>query len=67
LELRFIESRLKDLRSLLHGELQAVRAEIAKHVQKISLTPEGKTHIASGTCNLLGRMAVTMVRGARLV
>jgi hypothetical protein len=45
---RFVESRLKDWRGLFDGEPQTVRVEIAKHVQKIALTPEGKTYIASG-------------------
>jgi site-specific DNA recombinase len=63
---RFVESRLKDLRGLLDGEPQTVRAEIAKHVQKIALTPDGKTYIASGSWNLLGGVAVTMVPGARI-
>ena len=63
---RFVESRLRDLRTLLYGEPQTVRAEIAKHVQKIALTPEGKSYIASGTWNLLGSVAVTMVPGARI-
>ena len=43
-----------------------VRAEIAKHVEKIILTPEGRTYVASGTWDLLGSEAVTMVPGARI-
>jgi hypothetical protein len=39
---------------------------LAKHVQKISLTPEGRIYITSGTRNLLGSVAVTMVPGARI-
>jgi hypothetical protein len=51
---------------MLTGEPRIARAEIAKHVQKISLTPEGRMYIASGTWNLLGSVAVTMVPGARI-
>ena len=50
----FVEARLKNLRSMLTGEARFVRAEIAKHVQKITLTPEGKIYVASGTWDLLG-------------
>jgi hypothetical protein len=44
------------------------RAAIGKHVQKITLTPEGGAFIASGSWDLLGegRVAVTMVLGDRI-
>ena len=63
---RFVESRLRNLQSMLTGEPRLVRAEIAKHVEKIILTPEGRTYVASGTWDLLGSEAVTMVPGARI-
>ena len=63
---RFVEARLKNLQSLWTGEARLVRAEVAKHVEKITLTPEGRTYIASGTWNLLGSVAVRMVPGARI-
>lgn len=63
---RFVEARLRNLQSMLTGEPRLVRAEIAKHVEKITLTPEGRTYIASGTWNLLGNVAVTMVPGDRI-
>jgi len=50
---------------MLTGEPRLVRAEIAKHVEKITLTPEGRTYIAAGTWDLLGAVAVRMVPGAR--
>jgi hypothetical protein len=62
---RFVEVRLRNLQSMLTGEARLARAEIAKHVEKIILTPEGKTYIASGTWDLLGNVAVRMVPGAR--
>jgi len=39
---RFVQGRLEHLQSMLAGEPQIARAEIAKHVQKITLTPEGR-------------------------
>jgi len=62
---RFVEMRLRNLQSLLNGEPRLARAEIIKHVQKITMTPEGRTYIASGSWDLLGSVAVTMVPGAR--
>ena len=60
---RFVEARLKNLRSMLTGEPRLARAEIAKHVRRIILTPEGRTYVASGTWDLLGNVAVRMVPG----
>jgi site-specific DNA recombinase len=51
---RFVEARLRNLQSLLSGNAQIARAELAKHVSKISLTAEGRTYIAEGTWNFLG-------------
>jgi len=63
---RFVEGRRNQLQSMSTGEPRIARAEIAKHVQKITLTPEGRIYIASGTWDswdLLGSVAVTMVAG----
>jgi hypothetical protein len=62
---KFVESRLANLRLLLNAEAGIVRTEIAKHVQKIILTPTGGTYIASGSWDLLGT-AAWMVPGARI-
>ena len=64
---KFVEVRLRDLRKLLNGEPRIARAAIGERVQKITLTPEGKTYIASGSWDLLGAgaVAVSMVPGAR--
>jgi hypothetical protein len=51
---KFVALRLSNLQALFGAEAVTVRAEIAKHVQKITLTPEGRTYIASGTWNVLG-------------
>jgi hypothetical protein len=51
---RFAEARLKELQLVLNRQPRIARAEIAKHVEKITLTPEGRTYIASGTWNVLG-------------
>jgi site-specific DNA recombinase len=63
---RFVESRVGQLQSLLNADPRIARAEIAKHVEKITLTPEGRVYIASGDWNLLASAAVTMVPGARI-
>jgi site-specific DNA recombinase len=65
---RFVEVRLKDLQKLLNAEPRIVRAAIGKHVQKITMTPDGRTYIASGSWDLLGAGAgaVSMVPGARI-
>src|SRR5208282_4674361 len=63
---RFVEAELKNLQSMWTGEARLVRAEIARHVEKITLTPEGRTYVVSGTWDLLGSVAVTMVPGARI-
>jgi hypothetical protein len=47
-----------------YGEPRLARAEIAKHVEKITLHPDGRTYVASGTSNCLG-VAFRMVPGAR--
>ena len=60
---RFAEARLKELRLVLNRELRIAWAEIAKHVQKISLTPEGRTYIASGTWDVLGAENHAWCRG----
>ena len=54
---RFVESRLANLQTLFGAEAVTIRAEIAKHVQTITLTPEGRTYVASGTWDLLGAAA----------
>jgi hypothetical protein len=46
---------------MLTGEPRIARAEIARHVQKITLTPEGRIYIAAGTWDLLGGVAVKKV------
>ena len=62
---RFVESRLTELRTLFGAEAVEIRAEISKHVQKITLTPEGRSYVASGTWDVLG-VNPWMVPGARI-
>ena len=54
------------LSTLEDGKSASVQVEIAKHVQKIKISSEGRTYSASGTWDLLGSVAVRMVPGARL-
>ena len=69
---KFVEARLQDLRKLLSAEqtVAEARAAISNHVQRITLTPQGKAFVASGEWDLLGKsdvnLAVTMVPGARI-
>lgn len=53
----FVVSRLADLRGLLSADLSdvlALRAELSKHVERITLEPNGRIYVASGTWDLLG-------------
>ena len=50
---------------MLTGELRLARAEIAKHVEKITMHPDGRTYVASGTWDLLRDVAFRMVPGDR--
>jgi site-specific DNA recombinase len=60
---RFVESRLRELQGLFSGEGPTIRAELAKHVQKITLTPDGRTYVASGTWDVLGAWQHGWCRG----
>ena len=50
----FIMRRLGDIHSLLTGDVQRAKSELAKHCTEITLTPEGQTYQISGDWNLLG-------------
>jgi hypothetical protein len=65
---RFVERRLEKLQSMFSGEPRLARAAIAQHVQRITLIPDGRSHIASGVWDWLGGggVAVRMVPGARI-
>jgi len=63
---RFAEARLKHLQTMFSGEPRIARAEIGKHVQKITLTPEGSSYIASGTWDVLGAWQHGWCRGPGL-
>lgn len=54
--------------SLLNDEAKIARAAINKHVQKITLTLEGRSYVVSGDWDLLGveNVATRMVPGARI-
>jgi site-specific DNA recombinase len=62
---KFVLSRLRDLGALLNSEAQVARAEIAKHVGKITLRPRAGRYEASGNWNWMG-VAVWMVPEARI-
>jgi hypothetical protein len=52
---RLVEQRMKDLAGLLNCDAARVRAELAKHITAITMTPKGEHYIASGSWDLLGR------------
>jgi site-specific DNA recombinase len=54
----FVVSRMQDLRSILNSDVAHVRAELAKHIEKITLTPSGDTYVAWGTWNFVGRGSI---------
>jgi site-specific DNA recombinase len=54
----FVASRMQDLRSILNSDVAHVRAELAKHIEKITLTPSGDAYFASGTWNFVGRGSI---------
>ena len=54
----FVVSRMQNLRAVLNSDPAHVRAELAKHIEKITLTPNGETYIASGTWNFVGRGSI---------
>ncbi len=58
-------AKLRDLRHLLSEDVHVARAALRNHVDKITLTPEGKTVEATGDWKLLGEYP-GMVPGARI-
>jgi site-specific DNA recombinase len=50
----FVMRRLDDTYSLLTGDVQRAKSELAKHCTEITLTPEGQSYQISGDWNLLG-------------
>lgn len=53
-----VESRMSDIRRVLNSEPARVRAEFAKHIEKITMTPSGEHYVASGTWHLVGRGSI---------
>ncbi len=54
----FVTARMRNLRTIMNSDIAQVRAELAKHIEKITLTPSGECYIASGTWNFVGRGSV---------
>ncbi len=44
----FVTARMQNLRAIMNSNTAQVRAELAKHIEKITLTPSGQCYIASG-------------------
>ena len=51
---RFVESSLHNLQKLLNKNPKLARAEFARHVRKIVLTPTNGTYVGVGDWNLFG-------------
>ena len=49
---------MQDLRAILDSDVAYVRAELAKHMDRITLTPTGEHYVASGTWNFMGRGSI---------
>ena len=54
----FVTERMQNLRTIMNSDIAHVRAELAKHIEKITLTPRGECYIASGTWNFVGRGSI---------
>ena len=50
----FVLSRLRDIQSILTGEIPRAKAELAKHCTEITATPDGKSYRLSGDWDLVG-------------
>ena len=53
-----VESRMNDIRGMLNSDPARVRAEFAKHIEKITMEPSGEHYVASGTWHLVGRGSI---------
>jgi hypothetical protein len=54
----FVTARMQNLRTIMKSDIANVRAELAKHIEKITLTPSGECYIASGTWNFVERGSI---------
>jgi hypothetical protein len=54
----FVTARMQNLRAIMNSNTAQVRAELAKHIEKITLTPSGQCYIASGTWNFVERGSI---------
>jgi hypothetical protein len=54
----FVMTRMQDLRAVPNSDVGHVRAELAKHIDQITLTPTGDAYVASGTWNFVGRGSI---------
>jgi site-specific DNA recombinase len=54
----FVTFSMQNLRAILNSDVAHVRAELAKHIERITLTPTGEAYIASGTWNFVGRGSI---------
>jgi hypothetical protein len=54
----YVLSEVGNLREVLNSDVSSVRAKLAKHIEKITLTPAEEHCVASGSWNFLGRGSI---------
>jgi len=59
----FVVFRMQNLRAIVNSDVAHVRSELAKHIEKITLTPSGESYIASGTRNFCRAWQYRWCRG----
>jgi hypothetical protein len=60
----FVGQHMRDVREIVNSDTARTRAVFAKHIHKITLTPTGEHHVASGMWNLLGRGSIDGAGGS---
>jgi hypothetical protein len=51
----FVVRHIRDIRAIVNSDAAQTRAIFAKHIEEITLTPNGERYFASGTWDFVGR------------
>jgi hypothetical protein len=54
----FVDSQMRGIRAIVNSDTTQTRAIFAKHIEKITLTPNGEHYLASGTWDFVGRGSI---------
>jgi len=54
----FVVSHMPDIRAMVNSDTAQTRAIFAKHIEKITLKPNGEHYLASGTWDFVGRGSI---------